>query len=58
MKIRMAHEDDFAQWVTLWKGYQVFYKPTSRKQRRTQPGHAFWILQNPCIAQSQRLTAN
>ena len=26
MKIRMAHEDDFAQWVTLWKGYQVFYK--------------------------------
>jgi GNAT superfamily N-acetyltransferase len=22
----MAHEDDFAQWVTLWKGYQVFYK--------------------------------
>lgn len=26
MKIRMADEDDFAQWVTLWKGYQVFYK--------------------------------
>jgi GNAT superfamily N-acetyltransferase len=26
MKIRMAHKDDFAQWVTLWKGYQVFYK--------------------------------
>ena len=26
MKIRMAHEEDFAQWVTLWKGYQVFYK--------------------------------
>ena len=26
MKIRIAHEDDFAQWVTLWKGYQVFYK--------------------------------
>ena len=26
MKIRMAHADDFAQWVTLWKGYQVFYK--------------------------------
>ena len=26
MKIRMAHEDDFAQWVTLWNGYQVFYK--------------------------------
>jgi GNAT superfamily N-acetyltransferase len=26
MKIRMAHEHDFAQWVTLWKGYQVFYK--------------------------------
>lgn len=22
----MAHADDFAQWVTLWKGYQVFYK--------------------------------
>ena len=26
MKIRMAHENDFAQWATLWKGYQVFYK--------------------------------
>lgn len=26
MKIRMACENDFAQWLTLWQGYQVFYK--------------------------------
>ena len=26
MNIRMASEDDFAQWLPLWKGYQVFYK--------------------------------
>ena len=26
MKIRMANEADFSQWLLLWKGYQVFYK--------------------------------
>jgi GNAT superfamily N-acetyltransferase len=26
MKIRMALESDFAQWLPLWQGYQVFYK--------------------------------
>ncbi|MGA0006795.1 MAG: GNAT family N-acetyltransferase, partial [Burkholderiaceae bacterium] len=26
MMIRMADEVDFAQWLTLWKGYQAFYK--------------------------------
>lgn len=26
MKIRMAREEDFAQWLPLWKGYQTFYK--------------------------------
>ena len=26
MKIRMAREEDFAQWLPLWKGYQLFYK--------------------------------
>ena len=26
MKIRMAREADFQQWLPLWKGYQVFYK--------------------------------
>ena len=24
--IRMAHEADFRQWLTLWQGYQSFYK--------------------------------
>lgn len=26
MIIRMAQEADFTQWITLWKGYQLFYK--------------------------------
>lgn len=26
MNIRMAREADFAQWLPLWRGYQVFYK--------------------------------
>jgi GNAT superfamily N-acetyltransferase len=26
MHIRMAREADFAQWLPLWKAYQVFYK--------------------------------
>lgn len=26
MQIRMAREADFAQWLPLWQGYQVFYK--------------------------------
>lgn len=26
MKIRIANESDFAQWLPLWKGYQRFYK--------------------------------
>lgn len=26
MKIRIASEADFAQWLVLWKGYQLFYK--------------------------------
>jgi len=26
MNIRMAIDADFAQWVTLWQGYQAFYK--------------------------------
>lgn len=26
MDIRMARESDFAQWLPLWKGYQLFYK--------------------------------
>ena len=26
MKIRIAQASDFAQWLPLWKGYQVFYK--------------------------------
>ncbi len=26
MQIRMARQDDFAQWLPLWKGYQTFYK--------------------------------
>lgn len=26
MNIRMVRETDFAQWLPLWKGYQLFYK--------------------------------
>lgn len=26
MNIRLARETDFAQWLPLWKGYQLFYK--------------------------------
>ena len=26
MNIRMAQQADYAQWLPLWKGYQVFYK--------------------------------
>lgn len=26
MIIRLAVESDFAQWLPLWKGYQLFYK--------------------------------
>lgn len=26
MDIRMANDQDFEQWLPLWKGYQVFYK--------------------------------
>lgn len=26
MSIRVARESDFAQWLPLWKAYQVFYK--------------------------------
>jgi len=26
MNIRIARTSDFAQWLPLWKGYQVFYK--------------------------------
>ena len=26
MNIRMASEADFAQWLSLWQGYQAFYK--------------------------------
>lgn len=28
MNIRLACEADFAQWLSLWKGYQAFYKTT------------------------------
>ena len=26
MKIRIATESDFVQWLPLWQGYQLFYK--------------------------------
>jgi len=26
MQVRLAHPQDFAQWLLLWKGYQEFYK--------------------------------
>jgi GNAT superfamily N-acetyltransferase len=26
MKIRIATESDFVQWLPLWQGYQIFYK--------------------------------
>lgn len=26
MRIRMATEQDYAQWLPLWKGYQAFYE--------------------------------
>jgi len=26
MNIRPAHAQDYAQWLTLWQGYQAFYK--------------------------------
>jgi GNAT superfamily N-acetyltransferase len=26
IKIRMAKDTDFVQWLPLWKGYQTFYK--------------------------------
>ena len=28
MKIRVAREADFAEWLLLWQGYQAFYKTT------------------------------
>lgn len=28
MYIRTARENDFAQWLALWLGYQEFYKAT------------------------------
>lgn len=26
MDIRIATEQDYAQWLPLWQGYQTFYK--------------------------------
>ena len=45
MKIRMAHEADFAQWLPLWQGYQTFYK-TAIKEEVTIKTWARFLDQN------------
>ncbi|MGE8703114.1 MAG: N-acetyltransferase family protein [Achromobacter sp.] len=47
MNIRLAHEQDYAQWLTLWQGYQTFYKTNIAEAVTQQTWARFLDLAEP-----------
>jgi len=47
MNIRPAHAQDYAQWLTLWQGYQAFYKTNIAEAVTQQTWARFLDLAEP-----------